>query len=189
MQERLEAMTMFPQRIKCITGLLCAILPHFDNKLTPREIEVVMELLQGGNMSEVIQKLQLTRARALQIYEVAVDRLAFYPINEASKDETIKEQQKLIDAQAQKIMELIDTYGVENAPYTPEKRALLDTPIHKIELSSRVYAGLEHANIETVRDLVRTPRQHLFCIRNFGKKSNDEIDQWLADHGLEFEKP
>ena len=189
MQERLEAMTMFPQRIKCITSLLCAIIPHFDNRLTSREIEIAMELLQGGKMSEVAQKLQLTPARTLTIYGKIVDVLSFYPIDQASKDETIKEQQKLIESQAKKIMELVDEYGVENAPYTPEKRALLDTPIRKIDLPTRVYRGLEYANIETVRDMVRTPRHYLLCLRNFGKKSVEEIDQWLANHDLAFDKP
>jgi DNA-directed RNA polymerase subunit alpha len=46
--------------------------------------------------------------------------------------------------------------------------------------------SLQKENIHTVRDLVQRTEQQMLSIDNFGKKSLQEISDFLAGHGLHF---
>jgi hypothetical protein len=46
--------------------------------------------------------------------------------------------------------------------------------------------SLQKENIHTVRDLVQRTEQQMLAIDNFGKKSLQEIGEFLAGHGLRF---
>ena len=188
-QARLEAINMFPEKIRLINGLLCAIIPHFDKDLNPREIEVAVELLQGGRISETAEKLHLTRARVLQIYDKIVRKLEIFPDESIAKNKTIAEQQKTIESLTKTIRDLEKKYDLKQTIVTPEIKVLLDTPIREAGFSTRVCTSLVvYGHIETIRDLIKYPRKDLFNLRNFGQKCIDEVDQFLAAHNLSFEK-
>ena len=178
-QAKLEAINMFPYRIKHITELLCTLIPRLDNTINPREIEVIMEVLQGGNWSEVKAKLNLTKERTLQIWEKALEKIAAAPDELAAKDEIIHELQE-------QISELQDKKAEQEAieSLTPEERELLLQPIIGNELSIRAQNGLKAADINTLYDLVKCSRSDLQHIRNFGKKSVEEVEAWLASKNL-----
>ena len=57
--------------------------------------------------------------------------------------------------------------------------------INTIQFGSKAALGEE---IITVGDLVKYSRRELLRIRNFGKKTLDEVDVFLSLHNLEFEK-
>ena len=178
-QAKLEALNMFPYRIKHITELLCALIPRLDNTLNRREIEVIMEVLQGGKWSEVTEKLKLTKERTLQIWEKALDKIAAAPDEMAAKDDIIDElQEQIAELQEKKA----EQEAVESL--TPEERELLLKPIDGSELSVRAQNGLKAAEINTIYDLVKRSRSDLQHIRNFGRKSIDEIEAWLASKNL-----
>ncbi|HEY3284764.1 MAG TPA: DNA-directed RNA polymerase subunit alpha [Armatimonadota bacterium] len=59
-----------------------------------------------------------------------------------------------------------------------------DTRIEELDFSMRTYNCLKKANVLTVRDLVEKTEAELMEIRNFGKKSLDEVGEKLAKHGL-----
>jgi DNA-directed RNA polymerase subunit alpha len=64
---------------------------------------------------------------------------------------------------------------------------LLHRPIEDLtELSVRSRNSLQKENIHTVRDLVQRTEAQMLSIDNFGKKSLQEISEFLAGHGLRF---
>ena len=63
---------------------------------------------------------------------------------------------------------------------------LLDQRIEDQDLPVRVLNCLRCAEIETVRELVRSKRADLLKFRNFGKRSLTELDEWMERHNLQF---
>jgi DNA-directed RNA polymerase subunit alpha len=73
------------------------------------------------------------------------------------------------------------------SPIPPRLQELLQRPIEDLaELSVRSRNSLQKENIHTVRDLVQRTEQQMLAIDNFGKKSLQEISDFLAGHGLRF---
>ncbi|MDE1975815.1 MAG: DNA-directed RNA polymerase subunit alpha [Elusimicrobia bacterium] len=62
--------------------------------------------------------------------------------------------------------------------------AVLGQPVESIELSSRASNCLKVAHIHTVGELVAKREEELLSMKNFGKKSLDEIKERLKDMGL-----
>ncbi|MBI4051254.1 MAG: DNA-directed RNA polymerase subunit alpha [Elusimicrobia bacterium] len=71
-----------------------------------------------------------------------------------------------------------------SVPLDAKLRDLLDQPVEMIELSSRAANCLKVARIRTVRDLVQKRDEELLAVKNFGKKSLDEIKERLKDLGI-----
>lgn len=64
---------------------------------------------------------------------------------------------------------------------------VLSRPIEDLaELSVRSRNSLQKENIQTVRDLVQRTEEQMLNIDNFGKKSLQEINEFLATQGLRF---
>ncbi|MEK7390336.1 MAG: DNA-directed RNA polymerase subunit alpha [Elusimicrobiota bacterium] len=66
----------------------------------------------------------------------------------------------------------------------PKLRDILNQPIEMIELSSRASNCLKVARIRTIGELVGKRDEELLAVKNFGKKSLDEIKDRLKDMGL-----
>jgi DNA-directed RNA polymerase subunit alpha len=66
----------------------------------------------------------------------------------------------------------------------PKLREILNQPIEMIELSSRASNCLKVARIRTIGELVSKRDEELLAVKNFGKKSLDEIKDRLKDMGL-----
>lgn len=65
-------------------------------------------------------------------------------------------------------------------------RINLSKSIDELELSIRSVNCLRSANIKTVADLVQRTEQDLLKIKNFGRKSLNEIEDILAEMGLQL---
>jgi len=63
---------------------------------------------------------------------------------------------------------------------------LLRTPIDDLELSVRSVNSLKNSNIRTLGDLVRQTENQILQVKNFGKKSLQEIADLLEREGLNF---
>ncbi len=63
-------------------------------------------------------------------------------------------------------------------------KEILGQPIEMIELSSRASNCLKVARIKTIGELVSKRDEELLSVKNFGKKSLDEIKDRLKDMGL-----
>ena len=180
MQDRLEDMNMFPERIKNITNLLMSLIPHFVDNLMEREVEIVMLILQGEKISDVAQKLQLTRDRTRQIWEKAIRKMSYFPNEVRMRDERIEDLMRTIeDLEAR-----LDQAGLDKVPHS--KVNLLASSIYDYDFSVRTLNCLRAAEIRTVEDLIKYPRARLLKFRNFGKKALTELDEWLDEHGLAF---
>src|SRR4051812_12190072 len=74
--------------------------------------------------------------------------------------------------------------AVSMAGLDPKLREILNQPIEMIELSSRASNCLKVARIRTIGELVGKRDEELLAVKNFGKKSLDEIKDRLKDMGL-----
>ena len=82
-----------------------------------------------------------------------------------------------------------ETYVEEVVVETPEERALretLDKPVADLKLPVRASNCMETAGIRTVRDLVVRPEKEMLEMKNFGKKSLQEVREILQSMNLEF---
>ena len=66
----------------------------------------------------------------------------------------------------------------------PDKARLMVMPIEELDLSVRPYNCLKRAGIQTVGDLVKKSEEEVAAVKNFGRKSLDEVKEKLAAHGL-----
>jgi DNA-directed RNA polymerase subunit alpha len=72
-------------------------------------------------------------------------------------------------------------------PVPPRIEDVLNRPIEDLaELSVRSRNSLQKENIQTVQDLVQRTEEQMLNIDNFGKKSLQEISEFLAHQGLRF---
>lgn len=66
----------------------------------------------------------------------------------------------------------------------PTLSELLKRPVEQLPLSLRALTGLQHENIKHIGELVQRTEQNLLEIKNFGRKSLNEIKKVLADMRL-----
>jgi len=65
-------------------------------------------------------------------------------------------------------------------------RKLLKTPLADLDLSVRAYNCLKAADVRSLGDLVSLEISDMMKFRNFGKKSLTELEQLVAEKGLNF---
>ncbi len=81
--------------------------------------------------------------------------------------------------------ESIQKPGAEGEKTTQNR--LMDTPIEELDLSVRAFNCLKANEIQTVGQLLQKKEEELLALRNFGRKSLDEIKEKLVEKG--FIKP
>lgn len=103
-------------------------------------------------------------------------------------DEALSEAARLLH----KHLDLITNFGKAKAKpeagETRKEKSVLDMTIEELELSVRSYNCLKRANIQTVGELVKYTEEDIMNVRNFGKKSLDEIVDKLKTLGLALRK-
>jgi DNA-directed RNA polymerase subunit alpha len=72
--------------------------------------------------------------------------------------------------------------GLNQASNIPS--AVYDTPIEELNLSVRTYNCLKRSNITKVGQILSMDEKDLLSVRNFGRKSYDELRQQLINHGF-----
>ena len=85
-------------------------------------------------------------------------------------------------AQQDSIIEKEEIAEVEEAEVEEEP----SVSIEELELSVRAYNCLKRASINSMSDLLKKSEHDLLIIKNFGKKSADEVIEKLHEHGLEL---
>lgn len=63
---------------------------------------------------------------------------------------------------------------------------LMRMTVDELDLPTRIYNSLRNAGIETVADLLKTPRRELMTYRNLGAKSLTIIDESLGEKGITY---
>ena len=70
------------------------------------------------------------------------------------------------------------------SPEEAQKYEKLRLPISELELSVRSSNCLREANVKTIADLVKRSESELMALRNFGKKSLNEVKEFTVGMGL-----
>ncbi|HSU89874.1 MAG TPA: DNA-directed RNA polymerase subunit alpha, partial [Sporolactobacillaceae bacterium] len=78
----------------------------------------------------------------------------------------------------------VPTGAVEGADSRPSLSELLYRPVEGLPISVRAFNGLQNADIKYIGELVQRTEQDMLKIKNFGRKSLNEIKEVLADMGL-----
>jgi DNA-directed RNA polymerase subunit alpha len=73
-------------------------------------------------------------------------------------------------------------------PQVEETNKLASMPIEELDLSVRPYNCLKRAGINTVGDLLQRTEDEVVNVKNFGRKSLDEVKEKLAALGLELRR-
>ena len=69
-----------------------------------------------------------------------------------------------------------------------DKKGLLSRNLSEFDLSVRSMNCLKAGNLKTLKDLVKRNEEELMQIKNFGKKSLDELSDLVAKLGLSFKQ-
>ena len=105
-----------------------------------------------------------------------------------SPEEAVKQSSQILKDQMDIFLNLnqkpADGDNVRDAEVNKQKNSGLSLVIDDLELSARSSNCLKKANINTVSELVEKPLEDLLKIKNFGKKSAEEINTKLAQYGL-----
>jgi DNA-directed RNA polymerase subunit alpha len=72
----------------------------------------------------------------------------------------------------------------EGGDARPTMSELLYRPVEGLPISVRAFNGLQNADIKYIGELVQRTEQDMLKIKNFGRKSLNEIKEVLADMGL-----
>lgn len=103
-------------------------------------------------------------------------------------EEAVKECSKILKKQLDLFLALNEKPEVEVVTEGDESAATqtkgLSLSIDDLELSARSSNCLKKAGVKNVVELVEMPIENLLNIKNFGKKSFDEINEKLSQYGL-----
>ncbi len=71
-------------------------------------------------------------------------------------------------------------------PVSEKLKDLVNRPLEEFDISVRSRHTLEKGNIRTLGDIARRTEDDILQIENFGRKSLQEVEDLLANHGLHF---
>ncbi|MER3456451.1 MAG: DNA-directed RNA polymerase subunit alpha [candidate division GAL15 bacterium] len=103
-------------------------------------------------------------------------------------DEAIAEASRLLMDHFRLVGGITEGEAPSAGPTDPQLARLLQTPIEELELSVRPYNCLKRAGIHTLGDLVQRTEEEIANIKNFGRKSLEEVTEKLAALGLSLRK-
>ena len=176
--------------------------------ISQREFRIVNAILHKVPLDDIVKDDWSGRANIMSIAHKAIRRIAKMAdyavlqkdLESAKKridlaDELIRDQQAEID----ELNRQLDVYrqqeaekkaGEEWENETDEEilnmRRLLKTKMTDLNLSVRCLTALKSYDIETLGDAVQYNKTDYLKIRNFGKKSLNEIDDLFDSLGLSF---
>ncbi len=89
----------------------------------------------------------------------------------------------------QEQLDLFVTFTQEEKPPSTSPASEWDIPVESLNLSVRSFNCLKRAGISKVSELLDMTEDEIIKMRNFGKKSLDEIKQVLEERGLSLRQP
>ncbi len=86
--------------------------------------------------------------------------------------------------------QVFDPNGAEISEVSKDSESIIpdggNITVDELDLPTRIYNSLKNAGIETVGDLLTTPRKELMTYRNLGAKSLSIIGEALSKKGIQF---
>jgi DNA-directed RNA polymerase subunit alpha len=104
-----------------------------------------------------------------------------------SPEEAVSHSAELFTKHLQLFVHFPESITKPGTPEKSEQSRLMDTPIEELDLSVRAFNCLKANEIQTVGQLLQKREEELLALRNFGRKSLDEIKEKLVEKG--FIKP
>lgn len=173
--------------------------------LTEREAEIIhMRYKYGMDYVNIGKEFGVTRERIRQIEKKAITKLG-YPshikwltigVSGIISENAIKAKETAVNQNVLLAIENItsirdDLYKIINSDEIVKKideyePVNLDKPINIDDLSVRSYNCLFRANIRTLRNLTETTTGQLMELRNLGKRSLDEVIDYIHSNGLKL---
>ncbi|MGE5041543.1 MAG: DNA-directed RNA polymerase subunit alpha [Candidatus Levyibacteriota bacterium] len=86
-----------------------------------------------------------------------------------------------------RVYEQDDDVVMEQMTVTPKvSDEVMKMTVDELDLPTRIYNSLRNAGIETIGQLLTTPKKELMNYRNLGAKSLSVIDESLKEKGIDF---
>jgi len=164
--------------------------------LVPREAQVMRHVIGGWDFEEIAEELGLTRERVRQIFFKGCRKAKRLSCIKDCLDENIRlkdENEELKGCIRLLRKELKIQQEEENEERerqiceSDDLLKLLRTRIVDFDLSVRSFTCMKCAGIETVGDLCKYKKLDLLKLRNFGKKSLAELDDFIKSIGLQWD--
>lgn len=152
-----------------------------------RNVEHMIGLIPLDSMFSPVRKVNFTVDDTRVGQSVDYDRLTVeIETNGAiTPDEALATAARIVQDQLDLFVSFTDRE--EPLPETPPNE--WDVPVETLNLSVRSFNCLKRAGISKISELLDLTEDEIMKMRNFGKKSLDEIIQVLAERGLSLRQP
>lgn len=106
-------------------------------------------------------------------------------------DDALAQAGKLLKDHFNKFLNFVDKEELPPLEEKPKEASneemiqkILNTPVEELELSVRASNCLNSSKIKTIGELIKMREEELMQMKNFGKKSADELKEKLKQYGL-----
>jgi DNA-directed RNA polymerase subunit alpha len=159
-----------------------------------RRSEHVIGVIPIDSIFSPIRKVNFTVEDTRVGHATDLDRLVLEIWTDGSlrPEEALQEAARLLIDHFRLFAGIADEAGT-GAPFgvaeDPDRARAMAMPIEDLDLSVRPYNCLKRAGIHTVGDLIKKTEDEVVAVKNFGRKSLDEVKEKLAAHGLTLRQP
>ena len=152
-----------------------------------KNVEHMIGLIPMDSIFSPIRKVNFTVDDTRVGQSVDFDRLTIEIETNGSitPDDALSQAASLLQEQ----LDLFVNFTQEEKPPTTAPTSEWDIPVETLNLSVRSFNCLKRAGISKVSELLDMTEDEIIKMRNFGKKSLDEIKQVLEERGLSLRHP
>jgi DNA-directed RNA polymerase subunit alpha len=152
-----------------------------------KNIEHMIGLIPMDSIFSPIRKVNFTVDDTRVGQSVDFDRLTIEIETNGSitPDDALSQAASLLQEQ----LDLFVNFTQEEKPPATAPTSEWDIPVETLNLSVRSFNCLKRAGISKVSELLDMTEDEIIKMRNFGKKSLDEIKQVLEERGLSLRHP
>ncbi len=172
------------EKEKIKSELLSALLDSALLHKKDREVLTAF-LVQDKTTKEVAEITKLTTFRVKQILVDAVHRVKLKLITLDKQFSMRGSMQEKIDSLMERVRRYEEREREINA--LPEnRRKLLSVKLADIDFSIRLLNACQLSKINTVGDIVKLTKREFMSLRNVGRKSVDELDEFIHTKDLHW---
>ncbi len=152
-----------------------------------RNVEHMIGLIPLDSIFSPIRKVNFSVDDTRVGQNVDYDRLTIEieTNGSVSADEALSTSAMILQEQ----LDLFVNFTNEEKPLPAAPASEWDIPVESLNLSVRSFNCLKRAGISKVSELLDMTEDEIIKMRNFGKKSLDEIKQVLEERGLSLRQP
>jgi DNA-directed RNA polymerase subunit alpha len=152
-----------------------------------RNVEHMIGLIPLDSIFSPIRKVNFTVDDTRVGQNVDFDRVTIEieTNGSISPDEALSTAAQILQEQ----LDLFVHFSGEEKPLPTVPASEWDIPVETLNLSVRSFNCLKRAGISKVSELLDMTEDEIIKMRNFGKKSLDEIKQVLEERGLSLRQP